>query len=59
MSCEFSPDQLEALFHATLKAGDARGVEASLRALVCVDPRRAVRLHDDLQAALRVWSASL
>jgi hypothetical protein len=51
---EFTADQLEELFHAALKAGDVEAVGHVLRALIGLDPRRAIRLHDDLKTALRV-----
>ena len=47
-------DQLEAVFHAALTAGDVRGVDAALRVMVAVDPRRAATLYDDLRTAVRV-----
>lgn len=50
----FSADDLEQIFHAAVKAGDARAVEAALTVLCGLDPQRAVRLHDDLKFALRV-----
>jgi hypothetical protein len=51
---EYTPDQLEAIFHAALTAGDAQGVEAAIRVMVGVDPRRAERLYDDLKFAVRL-----
>ena len=54
---EFTPDQLEDIFHAALSAGDIEGVGHALRVLLSVDPRRAIRLHDDLQAVMRVASS--
>ena len=51
---EFTPERLEAIFHAALESGDTEGVGHALRLLLIVDPRRAIRLHDDLQTAIRV-----
>jgi hypothetical protein len=51
---EFTADQLEELFHASLKAGDVEAVGHVLRAMIVLDPRRALRLHDDLRIALAV-----
>lgn len=47
-------DQLEDVFHAALKDGDIEGVEAAIRVMVTVDPKRAVALYDDLQTALAI-----
>lgn len=49
-----NPDTLERIFHAALSAADIEGVEAALRLLVACDAPRAIRLFDDLQAALAV-----
>ncbi|HZM84350.1 MAG TPA: hypothetical protein VFC19_52185 [Candidatus Limnocylindrales bacterium] len=51
---QFSPDDLERVFHAALAAGDARGVEAALTLLAPLDPRRAQRLFDDTKRALAI-----
>jgi hypothetical protein len=48
------PDTLERIFHAALSAGDAEGVDAALRLLLACDAPRAIRLFDDLRAALAV-----
>lgn len=40
------------MFHGALSAGDAQGVEAALTVMTSVDPRRAVRLFDDMKTAL-------
>lgn len=50
----FTPDECETVFHAALKAGDARGVEAALLVMAPQDPHRAERLYDDLRAALAI-----
>ena len=47
-------DHLEHLLHESLGRGDMQGVEASIRALLVVDTRRALRIVDDLKFALRV-----
>jgi len=44
--------QLVEVFHAALTAGDADGIEAVLRVLVVVDPRKAVELYDALKTAV-------
>jgi len=51
---KYTADEIEDTFFACLKAGDADGIEICLRAMVGVDPTRAVRLHDDLKTAVRV-----
>ncbi len=48
------PDVLERIFHAALKAGDAKGVESALTLLATVDPQRARRLYDGLEEALEI-----
>lgn len=55
---EFTPDEIEDIFHSCLKVGDVTGVEMCLRAMVGADPVRAVQLYDDLKFALRVASLS-
>jgi hypothetical protein len=45
-------DQCEQIFHAALKQGDIRGVEAALRILIVHDPYRAERLMDLARMAL-------
>lgn len=50
------PDTLECIFHAALRAGDAEGVDASLRLLLACDAPRAIRLFDDLRTGLAVVS---
>jgi Lon protease-like protein len=47
-----NPDTLEAIFHAALKAGDARGVEAALTVMAPIDPRRAERLLEATRAGV-------
>lgn len=54
---EFTADDLEQIFYAAVGAGDTRAVEAALIALCSLDPRRAVRLHDDLKFAVRFVEA--
>jgi hypothetical protein len=49
-----SPGDCELIFHAALRAGDAKGVEAALMALVAQDPHRAGELYDLLQIALHL-----
>ena len=49
---EFTADQLEAMFHAALSAGDVEGVEAAIRVMVTVDPHRASELWDMLELAV-------
>jgi hypothetical protein len=49
-----SPADLELVFHAALKAGDAKGVEAALMVMAPQDPQRAQRLFDLLEIALEV-----
>jgi hypothetical protein len=46
--------QLVAVFHAAVRAGDADGVDAALRVMVVVDPRKAVELYDALKTAVAV-----
>ncbi len=46
------PDVLEQIFHAALKAGDARGVEAALTVMAPLDPHRAERLFEATKAGL-------
>lgn len=50
----YTADQLEAIFHAAIKAGDAKGVHAALRVMVTVDPHRAADLYDTLDLALKI-----
>lgn len=47
-------DQLEAIFHRALGAGDTEGVRVSLTLMASADPRRAQRLYD----ALDRWRAA-
>lgn len=47
----------EEIFHAALKAGDARGVEAALMLLAVRDPYRAQHLLDCTRFALDVARA--
>jgi hypothetical protein len=49
---EWTPDLCEAAFHAALKAGDARGVEAALTVMAPQDADRAKRLLNSVRAAL-------
>lgn len=51
---EFTGEQLEEIFHAALKAGDAKGVEAALTVMCAVDAPRAMKLYNDLKDALTV-----
>lgn len=55
----WTADEVEAMFHAALKAGDVKGVEAALTVLVRVDPDRAVALWDDLTLAVNVTTKLL
>lgn len=48
----------EDIFHAALKAGDARGVEAALMLLAVRDPHRAQVLLDITRFALDVARSS-
>ncbi len=47
-----NPDVLEEIFHAALKAGDVRGVEAALTVMSPIDPHRAQRLLDGTKGAV-------
>lgn len=47
-------DQCEEIFHATLRAGDPKGVESALTLLAVQDPHRAQELLDLTRAALAV-----
>lgn len=51
---ELTADQCEEIFHAALRRGDARGVEAALTLLAALDPRRAASLFDQIRLALSV-----
>lgn len=51
---EFTGEQLEEYFHAALKAGDIKGVEAALTVMCAVDPHRAIRLHKATKDALTI-----
>lgn len=51
---EFTADRLEEIFHAALAAGDTKGVDAALRVMVTVDPRRASDLYDSLVLAIQL-----
>ena len=53
----WTADQVEQMFHAALKAGDAKGVDAAIRVMLRLDSRRGIDLYDDLQAALRIARA--
>ena len=53
MSQPFTADQLEAIFLRAVGAGDTKGVDAALRLMTTVDPRRAARLYDNLKFALQ------
>jgi hypothetical protein len=46
------PDVLERMLHASLKQGDIEGVGHALRLLLACDPRRGLKLHDEMQEAL-------
>lgn len=46
--------ELETIIGNAVKAGDMQMVEAALKRMVMVDPGRAVRVYDELKAALRV-----
>lgn len=54
----WTADQVEQMFHAAVKAGDAEGVEAAITVLLRLDQPRAIRLWDDLQAVLRLVGAT-
>lgn len=51
---DLTADDCERIFHAALKAGDTRGVEAALTVLAVRDPHRAQELFDLTRAALVV-----
>lgn len=53
----WTSDQVAEMFHAAVRAGDAKGVEAAISVLLRIDQRRAIELWDDLQAALRLAGA--
>jgi hypothetical protein len=46
------------IFHAAVAAGDARGVDASLRLIAVQDAYKAQDLYDSLDLALRIAGAS-
>jgi hypothetical protein len=48
------PDKLEELLHACLERGDIKGVGHVLTLMSHVDPRRMLRLVDELKDALAV-----
>lgn len=48
----WTADQVEAMFHAALGAGDIEGVDAALRVLLTLDTRRAIQLYDELCDAM-------
>jgi len=50
----FTADQLEAIFHAALKAGDAQSTVDALKLMVTVDPSRCERLLTALTTALDI-----
>lgn len=54
MTAPLTADQLEALIHAALKAGDITTVGAALHALAAVDPSRAAAMYDTLQLGLAI-----
>ena len=47
-------DEVEAVFHAALKAGDAQGVVDALTVMATIDLGRCVKLHDALTTSLAV-----
>lgn len=51
---EWTADQVEAMFHAALKARDTKGVEAAIRVLLGIDARRAIELWDTLGLAVGI-----
>lgn len=51
---QWTPDRLEAAFHAALSDGDGKGVDAALRVMATVDPKRAQQLFDMTKAALTI-----
>jgi hypothetical protein len=51
---QISADDLETALHNALSAGDIEAVEVFLRALLSVDPRRAIKVYDELKDALTV-----
>lgn len=56
-----SVDALTTVFHAAVAAGDARGVDASLRCIAVQDPATARALYDSLDLALMLadrWAAA-
>ena len=50
----WTADQVEAIFHHSLGAGDIQGVDAALRVMLRLDVDRACDLYEDLKAAVRV-----
>lgn len=52
-----TPDVLETIVHAALKAHDLKGVEAALMLMAVRDPYRCEQLRDTLLAALAVAEA--
>ncbi len=49
---ESTADDLERLFYVALRVGDTEGVDAALRVLCTVDPRRAGHIHEALRLAV-------
>lgn len=47
-------DEIEAIIPHALRAGDLEGVEACIRLLVIVDPRRAADVFDTLRLGVRL-----
>ncbi|MGV8847606.1 MAG: hypothetical protein ACOH1Y_09860 [Propionicimonas sp.] len=48
----YTADQLEQIFHAALKAGDIKGVDAALLVMATIDPLHAQRLLKSLQVSV-------
>jgi predicted short-subunit dehydrogenase-like oxidoreductase (DUF2520 family) len=51
---QISAHDLETALHNALSAGDIEAVEVFLRALLRVDPRRAIKVYDELKDPLTV-----
>jgi len=49
--------QIEQMFYAALRAGDAKGVDAALKVMTRLDPVRAGTLFDALSRAVKTEMA--
>lgn len=54
----WTADQVEAMFHASLGAGDIEGVDAALRVMLSLDVDRASFLYDALKLAVHEAKAA-